>query len=49
LLIKESQPKYELTWRDKKGDTIEVASPTKEESKELFTWLAQETEMKPAP
>ena len=49
LLIKESQPRYELTWRDKKGEAIEVAAPTEDEAKDLFTWLAQETGMKPSP
>lgn len=47
-MIKTQQPppRYELSWADKKGDTIEAAAPTKEEVKELLTWLANYTGMK---
>ena len=49
VLIKESVTMYCLTWRDKKGETIEAAAPTKEEAKELLTWLANFTGMKITP
>lgn len=39
-------PKYLLVWQDKKGETVAVSAPDKEESKELFLWLAEQTGMK---
>ena len=46
LLIKEGAPLYSLTWRDKKGETIEVVAPTIEEAKGLLEWLALYVGMK---
>ncbi len=44
--IKEGLPSYKLTWWDKKGQSIEVDAPTKDEAKELLQWLATYTGMK---
>ena len=46
LLIKYSKPLFTLTWKDKKGEYIEVTAPNKEDAKELLEWLAQYAGMK---
>jgi len=49
IKIQQPPPTFELAWSDKKGEAIEAAAPTKEEAKELLTWLANFTGMKTTP
>ena len=49
LLSKNGAALYALAWQNKKGEVIRVEAPTKEDVKELFTWIVQETGMKEAP
>jgi len=49
IKIQPPPPRYDVSWADKKGETIEAAAPTMEEVKELLTWVAIFTGMKPPP